>query len=137
MELSGILMHAASQAEVAREYWLDCAREFRDITTDIQNYISPAAAEAADLALWTGKLAYADADWTLCTGPGQPVRPAVSLAPGSPMSPAWWQRCMRRAMRSAHGDRQPRASPASRSRPPAAGSDQVAAGKVRHSAALL
>jgi hypothetical protein len=80
-ELSDVLVRGASQADRAREYWLDSAREFRDITTDIQSYISPAAAEAADLALWTGKLAYADADWTLSIGPGQPVRPAASLAP--------------------------------------------------------
>lgn len=80
-ELSGILTRAASQADRAREYWLDSAREFRDIATDIQSYVSPAAAEAGDLALWTGKLAHADAHWTLSLGPGQPVRPAVSLAP--------------------------------------------------------
>ena len=80
-KLSDILMHSASQADQAREYWLDSAREFRDIATDIQSYISPAAAEATDLALWTGKLAHADADWTLSIGPGQPVRPAADLAP--------------------------------------------------------
>jgi hypothetical protein len=79
-ELSDILMRAASQADQAREYWLDSAREFRDIATDIQNYVSTAAAEATDLALWTGKLAHADADWTLSIGPGQPVRPAAGLA---------------------------------------------------------
>jgi hypothetical protein len=80
-ELSAILTRAASQADQAREYWLDSAREFRDIATDVQNYISPAAAEATDLALWTGKLAYADTDWTLSIGPGQPVRAAAGLAP--------------------------------------------------------
>ena len=80
-KLSDILMRAASQADRAREYWLDSAREFRDIATDIQNYVSPAAAEAADLALWTGKLAHADADWTLSIGPGQPARRAAGLAP--------------------------------------------------------
>jgi len=80
-EISGILARAASQADRAREYWLDSAREFRDIATDIHNYVSPAAAEAADLALWTGKLAHVDADWTLSIGPGQPVRPAADLAP--------------------------------------------------------
>jgi len=80
-ELSDVLLRAASQADRAREYWLDSAREFRDIATDIQNYVSPAAAEATDLALWTGKLAHADTDWTLSLGPGQPVRPAADLAP--------------------------------------------------------
>jgi hypothetical protein len=80
-ELTDILMSAASQADQAREYWLDSAREFRAIATEIQNYVSPAAAEATDLALWTGKLVHADADWTLSVGPGQPVRPAAELAP--------------------------------------------------------
>ncbi|HUB41126.1 MAG TPA: hypothetical protein VMA72_19975 [Streptosporangiaceae bacterium] len=75
------MTRAASQADRAREYWLDSAREFRDIATDIHNCISPAAAEAADLALWTGKLAYANAHRILSIGPGQPVRPAAGLAP--------------------------------------------------------
>jgi hypothetical protein len=80
-ELREVMMRAASQADRAREYWLDSAHEFRDIATDIQKYVSPTAAEAADLALWTGKLAYADADWTLSGGPSGPNRPARSLAP--------------------------------------------------------
>ncbi len=80
-ELRDILARAASQADRAREYWLEPAREFRDIATDIQNYVSPAAAEAGDLALWTGRLAHADPDWTLSLGPGQPVRSAPDLAP--------------------------------------------------------
>jgi len=97
-------MRAASQADRAREYWLDSAREFRDIATDIQSYVSPAAAAAADLALWTGKLAYADAGWNLSIGPGQPVRSDAGLVPQIADVPAWWQQCLRRASaRPAHG----------------------------------
>jgi hypothetical protein len=39
--------------------------------------------EARDLALWTGRLAYADPQWTLASGPNQPARPVSDLAPGS------------------------------------------------------
>lgn len=74
------LLSAAELAGQAREEWLDSAREFQEITTDIRGYISPAAAEAGELALWTGKLAYADPEWILTSGPGQPVRPAADLA---------------------------------------------------------
>jgi hypothetical protein len=80
-ELRDIMMRAALQADRAREYWLDSAHEFRDIATDVQKYVTSAAAEAGDLALWTGKLAHADADWALSTGPSVPRRPATSLAP--------------------------------------------------------
>jgi hypothetical protein len=43
--------------------------------------MSPAAAEAAELALWTGRLAYADPAWELSCGPSYPARPAEVLAP--------------------------------------------------------
>jgi hypothetical protein len=38
------------------------------------------SATAADLTLWTGRLAYADAKWTLRSGPDHPPRPPESLA---------------------------------------------------------
>jgi hypothetical protein len=72
---------AAERASRARELWLDSAREFEDLATEIRGHVSPAAIEAADLASWTGKLAYADPGWTLSSGPSQPVRAAESLAP--------------------------------------------------------
>lgn len=78
--LSTDLKLAAVQAGQAREQWLDSARKFKEITTDVRGHASPAALEAADLALWTGKLAYADPAWDLASGTSQPVRPAVSLA---------------------------------------------------------
>jgi hypothetical protein len=78
---SARLQHAAALASAGREQWLDAAREFEDITTDVRGYISPAAAEAAELALWTGRLTYADPGWTLASGPSQTPRAAASLAP--------------------------------------------------------
>ena len=44
------------------------ARAWYRITTDTRGTITPAAAEAADLALWTGRLAYADPNWTPALG---------------------------------------------------------------------
>ncbi len=78
---SSDLERAALQAGQARQRWLDCARQFKQITTEVRGYTSPAALEAADLALWTGKLAYADPAWDLTSGTSQPVRSAASLAP--------------------------------------------------------
>ena len=75
------MQRAAAQARCAREAWLDAARECEELTTDIRGHVSPAAAEAADLAIWTGRLAYADPGWTLASGPSQAARKASSLAP--------------------------------------------------------
>ena len=80
-ELHNRLTAAAGQAGEARDAWLDAAREFREITTDIRDHISPAAAEATELALWTGRLAYADPAWNLSSGPSHPARPAEALVP--------------------------------------------------------
>ena len=75
------LREAAARAEKARDAWLHAAREYEAATTDIRGHISPAAAEAAELALWTGRLVYADPGWTLASGPSQPAREPASLAP--------------------------------------------------------
>jgi len=74
------LAQAAVRAGSARDAWLDAAREYQEITTDIRDHMSPAAAEAAELALWTGRLAYADPDWNISSGPSHPARPAEALA---------------------------------------------------------
>lgn len=74
------LARAADQASLAREEWLDNAREFGEVTTDVRDHISPAALEAGELAHWTGKLAYADPDWTPARPPSG-LRPPASLAP--------------------------------------------------------
>ena len=43
--------------------------------------ISPVAAEAADLALWTGRIAHADPGWNLDQGPSSAHRLPRHLAP--------------------------------------------------------
>lgn len=80
-EVSGHLSAAADAAAHARDRWLQAARAVRRITTDTRAYLSAVAGEASDLALWTGRLAYADPAWTLASGPAHPVRPPESLAP--------------------------------------------------------
>jgi hypothetical protein len=101
-QLSDVLMHAATEAGRAREYWLDSAGEFRDITTDIQKYVSSAAAEAADLALWTGKLTYTDPDWTLSTGPSQLTSPDCGRVGEISGTPAGQRRTCRNGARPSH-----------------------------------
>jgi hypothetical protein len=51
------------------------------MTTDTRGAISQAAAEAADLALWTGRLAYENPAWTPGLGPSHPARSPDSLNP--------------------------------------------------------
>jgi hypothetical protein len=79
--LSTGLLASADAAGHAREAWLRAARGWNLMTTDTRGIISPAAAEAADLALWTGRMAYADPGWTLDLGPAQATRPPEALAP--------------------------------------------------------
>jgi hypothetical protein len=43
--------------------------------------LAPTACKPADLALCTGRLAYAYAAWTLSSGPGHQPRPPHDLAP--------------------------------------------------------
>jgi uncharacterized protein YdbL (DUF1318 family) len=77
---SARLLASAQACGQARRAWLRAARGWNRVTTDTRGVISPAAAEAADLALWTGRLAYADPGWTLERGPSQAVRPPEALA---------------------------------------------------------
>jgi hypothetical protein len=52
-----------------------------EITTDTRGTISLVAAETANLALWTGRLAYADPCWTPALGPSHRTRTPEALAP--------------------------------------------------------
>jgi hypothetical protein len=79
--LSAGLLRAADAAGRARAGWLDVARALNRVDTDTMRHLSPAAGEAGDLALCTGRLAYADAGWTLSSGPGHQPRPPRDLAP--------------------------------------------------------
>jgi hypothetical protein len=64
----------------ARHAWLAAARSWDDLTTETQGRSSEAAAEAGNLALWTGRLAYADPQWTPARGPVHAPREPESLA---------------------------------------------------------
>jgi hypothetical protein len=74
------LMHPVELANSARAAWLEVAGAWDSITTDTRGYRSPVATEAAALALWTGRLAYASPDWTPSLGPQHKPRPAIELA---------------------------------------------------------
>lgn len=64
-ELSLSLTTAAENAARAKDAWLTANRSWHHITTDTQEKgISTAAVEASAMVLWTGRLAYADNDWT-------------------------------------------------------------------------
>jgi len=76
------LLAAADAAGRARQGWLRTAHALDGFITDMQQYSSPAALESRDLALWTGRLAYANPEWTLASGPGHAARPPEDLAQG-------------------------------------------------------
>src|SRR5258707_13408287 len=73
------LLDGAAAAARARETWLAAAHALGDITTDTRGYLSPVAAEISDLALWTGRLAFANPEWTPTSGPRRQSRPPASL----------------------------------------------------------
>jgi hypothetical protein len=78
--ISADLAAAADAARQAGGSWYQIARALRQVTTDTRGHLSPAAAEARDLALWTGRLAYTDPTWTPSSGPHHPARPPQELA---------------------------------------------------------
>lgn len=80
-DLAASLRDAAAHADRARAEWLDAALESREVSTETREYVSLAAAEAAELAEWTGRLAYDDPAWTLSAGPHAPARQPELLAP--------------------------------------------------------
>jgi len=53
------------------------------MVTDTRDYLSRPAAQAGHLALWTGRLAYADPAWTPARRPSAAVRDPARLAPGA------------------------------------------------------
>ena len=78
--ISADLTAAADAARQAGGSWYQIARALRQVTTDTRGHLSPAAAEAHDLAWWTGRLAYTDPTWTPASGPHHPARPPHELA---------------------------------------------------------
>lgn len=75
------LLAAADAAERARDIWRGVAGAVDRINTDSQRYVSPAAIEARDLVVWTGRLAYADQDWSAASGPAKAARLPENLVP--------------------------------------------------------
>src|SRR5271165_6551396 len=63
--LSASLARAADAAGRARTGWLHLARALNQVDTDTMRHLAPTTGEPADLALGTGRLAYADPAWTL------------------------------------------------------------------------
>lgn len=78
---SAQLSQSAEAAERARDAWLATARMWELATTETRGLTSPVTAETADLALWTGRLAFADSGWSLAQGPVQRWRSPESLCP--------------------------------------------------------
>src|SRR6266700_1762738 len=74
------LLQSADAVRNSRAAWLRSAHAWDQMTTDAPKVISGAAADAADLAYWTGRLAFADPAWTVSRGPSQAMRSPESLA---------------------------------------------------------
>jgi hypothetical protein len=79
--LSASLLRAADAAGRARDSWLHAARALNQVDTDTMRHLALTVGEPGDLALCTGRLAYADAAWSLASGPGHQPRPPHDLAP--------------------------------------------------------
>ena len=79
--LADRLLGSADGANQARLAWLHTARAWYEVTSDTRGTITPDAAETGDLALWTGRLAYADPSWIPAFGPSHPARTPEALAP--------------------------------------------------------
>ena len=60
--------------------WRAAARAFDTITTEKRATLTPVAAEIGDLALWTGRLAHTDPDWTPARGHPPALRDPADLA---------------------------------------------------------
>jgi hypothetical protein len=73
---------AAGQTDDSRRAWLAVAPIWDNMVTDTRDYLPRPAAEAGHLALWTGRLTYADPAWTPARRPSPAVRDPAGLAPG-------------------------------------------------------
>ena len=79
--LSKRLTTSANLSETASQAWLATVRAWDRIRTDTEGEIAPAAAEASDLTLWTGRLTYTDPNWIPGIGAGSDRRQPADLAP--------------------------------------------------------
>ena len=60
--------------------WRAAADALDQVTASNQDQPSTVAAAAGDLALWTGRLAYANPAWTLASGPAPAARPEAECS---------------------------------------------------------
>ena len=74
------ITRAADAAGRARASWLAVARTLRRITIETPDEVAQLPGETSDLALWTGRLTYADPGWTLTSGPAHQTRQPTALA---------------------------------------------------------
>jgi len=79
-DVSQEITRAADAAGRARASWLAVARTLRRITIETPAEVAQPPGETSDLALWTGRLTYADPGWTLTSGPAHQTRPPHILA---------------------------------------------------------
>ena len=80
-EVGERLADAAQAARSARGTWLHAARELTRVWTAAPpGHVSAAAIEAVELTSWTGRLAYADPQWSPSDGPDRPLRSPETLA---------------------------------------------------------
>jgi hypothetical protein len=82
------LAEAAEAASNARQAWRRVAGALDQVVTDGRGHLSPVAVETRDLATWTGRLAYAEPEWTPSGGPRQEIRPPESLMPAPQQLPS-------------------------------------------------
>ena len=80
LDASQEIIRAADAAGRARASWLAVARTLWRITIETPDQVAQPPGETSDLALWTGRLAYADPGWTLASGPAHQTRPSTALA---------------------------------------------------------
>jgi hypothetical protein len=72
----GIALRSAADAVGRmRTSWLGIAHALDQVASSNQEQTSPLATAAGDLALWTGRLAYANPGWTLASGPARATEP--------------------------------------------------------------
>jgi hypothetical protein len=76
------MTEASAAAARARDGWLRVARTLDQLTSDMPGREESEGSDARDLALWTGRLAYADPQWMLRSGPRSAERAAADLVPG-------------------------------------------------------
>jgi hypothetical protein len=85
--LQADVAEAAEAANHARQAWRRVADVLDQVVTDGRGHLSPVAMETRDLAIWTGRLAYAEPGWTPSSGPRGEIRPPESLMPAPQQVP--------------------------------------------------